>query len=208
MEIDHKDWVRKCLQSVWGKSSDTDNEIVAYLENMDNHILPDLSISSLSSSNMTSPTDEAAFFSSDMESVSSQGTVQEKHNCEYNEKGYRIEGINPMDTSDDSLCSPVSPSDNALSNPVAQKRSSDTSPSGVRAQDGQPHPPLPHKRRPVSGELAAAHSPDDSIHMPEPGGFSVKELGECCRIKGRKGLYREYAQIKGEPPIGTFDISK
>jgi tyrosine-protein phosphatase non-receptor type 9 len=62
--------------------------------------------------------------------------------------------------------------------------------------------PPPAKRR------LSSNAGEASIHGPEPGGLTIKELVEYCRIKGQRGLIKEYRIIKDEPPNGTFDISK
>ncbi|ELU07177.1 hypothetical protein CAPTEDRAFT_228741 [Capitella teleta] len=49
---------------------------------------------------------------------------------------------------------------------------------------------------------------EPSLHGPESGGFTIRELVDYCRIKGRRGLRRQYEVIKMEPPQGTFDVSK
>ena len=61
------------------------------------------------------------------------------------------------------------------------------------------------KKRPHSGDSGEL---DESIHGPEAGGMTIKELMEYVRIKGRRGLIREYGNIKKEPPAGTFMTSK
>ena len=35
-------------------------------------------------------------------------------------------------------------------------------------------------------------------------GLSLSEFIEHVRLKGRRGLYEEYAEIKSRPPTGTF----
>ena len=35
-------------------------------------------------------------------------------------------------------------------------------------------------------------------------GMSLSEFIEHVRLKGRRGLYDEYAEIKSRPPTGTF----
>lgn len=69
---------------------------------------------------------------------------------------------------------------------------------------------MPNKKRPSSEELDGSYGgiASESIHMPEPIGLTIKELVEYCRIKGRRGLYKEYAQLKSESPDGTFEVSK
>ena len=88
------------------------------------------------------------------------------------------------------------------------KRGSDTSPSEIAAGDQQ-LPALPRKKKltasPVIGQESSS---DESIHMPETTGYSIKEFMDYTRIKGRQGLIRQYEQIKGTPPKGSFDASR
>jgi hypothetical protein len=53
-----------------------------------------------------------------------------------------------------------------------------------------------------------SYSEEPSLHGPEAGGFTPKELMDYCRIKGRHGLRKQYEALKMEPPQGTFEISK
>ena len=62
----------------------------------------------------------------------------------------------------------------------------------------------PAKKRPVSGSSPSL----ESIHGPEDGGMTVLELAQHIKGLGRKGLYEEYAEIRREPPAGTFIVSK
>ncbi|KAI1883719.1 hypothetical protein AGOR_G00234440 [Albula goreensis] len=77
-------------------------------------------------------------------------------------------------------------------------------------------PPLPQKSaRPGGGSgpgSALSSSPGEglepSVHMPEPGGMTVKELVSHVKRRRKKGIYQEYEEIRKEPPSGTFHYSK
>ncbi|KAM7009720.1 LOW QUALITY PROTEIN: tyrosine-protein phosphatase non-receptor type 9 [Tautogolabrus adspersus] len=84
-------------------------------------------------------------------------------------------------------------------------------------------PPLPQKSLPrpphqpcsQSPPLSSSWGPDEedhcievSVHMPEQGGMTVRELVEHVKRKKKKGIYQEYEEIRKEPPAGTFDYSK
>lgn len=84
-------------------------------------------------------------------------------------------------------------------------------------------PPLPQKSLPrpphqpysQSSPLSSSWGPDDeerymevSVHMPEQGGMTVRELVDYVKRKKKKGIYQEYEDIRKEPPAGTFDYSK
>ncbi|XP_061627256.1 tyrosine-protein phosphatase non-receptor type 9 isoform X2 [Phyllopteryx taeniolatus] len=84
-------------------------------------------------------------------------------------------------------------------------------------------PPLPQKALPrpfhqptsQTSPLSSSWSPDDedwrmeeSVHMPEQGGMAMHELVDHVKRKKKKGIYREYEEIRKEPPAGTFDYSK
>ena len=200
VEVNHKDWIRKCLQVVWEKSSDMDNEIMAYMEDCDNISTPD------TGSGLTTPTmDDGSVLSSDLESESSHGTIQEKYSREYKEKELGLS----LETSDDAVMtsSPNSPSSLnhlvVVGSNIPLKRSSE--PSQMQAQGGDVNPPLPRKKRPNTATTAPT---EESIHMPESGGYTVEELLQYCKIKQKKGLCREYTLIRTEPPAGTFEQAK
>lgn len=84
-------------------------------------------------------------------------------------------------------------------------------------------PPLPQKSLPrpphqpysQSSPLSSSWGPDDekrytevSVHMPEQGGMTVRELVDYVKRTKKKGIYQEYEDIRKEPPAGTFDYSK
>ena len=169
---------------------------MAYLEGTDHfHLATDTSMSSISSCD----DGVGAAFSSDPESsLSSRGTINEKHNHEYREKEVVVSSPTDtanMDTSDDDA--PPSPAKNGS---LSRKRNLQG--SAVVAVISDAPPPLPRKKCNV---IIAGHEP---VHMPDQTGFTIDELVKYCRIKGRRGLYKEYAQIKLEAPTGTFDASK
>ena len=214
MQLQHKEWIRTCMQMCWGKSSEVASDISIYLEHLDNNIMTELSVSSISSlGSATSPTgDESMISTSDLESEGSRGTVHEKQQSEYQEKevGHLD---NTMDTSEDGSphipSSPTSPAPHIVSsNPpsaVASCKRDFERDDVQNVVDGSDVPALPRKKRPAP---TTDDDWDHSIHCPEPGGYNIKEFVEITRIKGRKGLYREYARVKSEPPVGTFETSK
>ena len=174
-------------------------------------MVPELSVSSLASSScLTTPTmEDSIVFSSDLESESSRVTIQEKHNSEYKEKELRLGSVD-LDNSDDANMtsppnSPTSPLPLVVvGTHIPQKRSSEPSPTQTQPDESS-IPPLPRKKRP---NITTTSPAEESIHVAEQGGYTIKELLEYCRIKQRKGLYREYAQIRAEPPSGIFEQAK
>ncbi|WAR00677.1 PTN9-like protein [Mya arenaria] len=72
---------------------------------------------------------------------------------------------------------------------------------GQNSSPGTP-PPEPCKKR------LMPDSSSESIHGPEDGGMTVEALAQHIRSLGKKGLHEEYAEIRREPPAGTFNISK
>lgn len=48
---------------------------------------------------------------------------------------------------------------------------------------------------------------DESLHSDD-NGMTLEEFIQYLKSKGRKGLQAEYAEIKCQPPSGTFDISR
>lgn len=176
MEVSHRDWIHKCLQTAWGKGAES--EIGAYLEGM--HSAP--STVSLASS-MTASTVSA-----------DSGTLSEEPESDAGHKPKSCRVERDMDTSDDFSCStPSSPTSPSVENhSLLGKRGAENEAIASR------------KKRSHSEEPTC----EPSIHVPESGGFTVKELVDYCRIKGRNGLKRQYEAIKAEPPAGTFECSK
>jgi tyrosine-protein phosphatase non-receptor type 9 len=204
LDLQHKEWLQKCLAALAGRNANIDNEIATYFDSMDNHnnILPELNMSgSMSSSIVSTPNgDDTSFlFSSDLESEGSKETIQEKHSDEDREKEVSVE-------KDATLRLSRTPLKDGRGQSPPCKRMSDTSPSQIMS-DGNPPPPLPRKKRPMSSEIQVPVE-EASIHKPETGGNTMKELVEIVKIKSRRGLIREYSYIKAEHPTGTFEISR
>lgn len=204
-EHNHREWLRTCLHTMAGKVPEVNcANISSFFDNIETHSLLDVSVSSMSSA-ATSPTrEDHSFLSSDMDSEAVPDSPQEKHNFESPEKdNTNIEKENGNRTSTNNSTILTTVENGPL---VPSKRSSDSD----MIQSDQPPPPLPRKRKPVSptsGEDKAEEK-DLSVHGPDVGGMIIHELVEYVRIKGRKGLYKEYAHIKAEPPSGTFNASK
>ncbi|XP_018413426.1 PREDICTED: tyrosine-protein phosphatase non-receptor type 9-like isoform X2 [Nanorana parkeri] len=47
-----------------------------------------------------------------------------------------------------------------------------------------------------------------SIHMPEEGGMTVLGLVQHVKRMKKRGIFQEYEEIRKEPPVSTFDVSK
>ncbi|MEE6460314.1 hypothetical protein FKM82_000918 [Ascaphus truei] len=47
-----------------------------------------------------------------------------------------------------------------------------------------------------------------SIHMPEEGGMTVLGLVQHVKRMKKRGIFQEYEEIRKEPPVGSFDVSK
>lgn len=62
--------------------------------------------------------------------------------------------------------------------------------------------------KPLSSSTVSLSIWEDSVHTENSGGMTLEKFIEYLRMKGRKGLYQEYAEIKNTPPEGSFDISK
>lgn len=195
LEINHRDWISHCLQTAWSSSPDVETEIAAYLEPMNNHPF------SMSSSTSTTASGDDACPCDWSDQLPTDRRFTWQDGC------FDFTG----DLSDDwsgSLNSPLSPF-STVKNSSVRKRSADLSSPTMVVTASNDHDPLvlPNKKRSSSAELDSNVEPE-SIHVPEPGGDTIKELVEYCRIKGRHGLYKEYALLKAEPPQGTFEVSK
>lgn len=195
LEINHRDWISHCLQTAWSSSPDIETEIAAYLEPMNNHLF------SMSSSTSTTASGDDPCPCDWSDQLPPDRRLNWQDGC------FDFTG----DLSDDwsgSLNSPLSPFSTAKNSSV-RKRSADlSSPTAVVTASNDLDPlTLPNKKRSSSADLDSSVEPE-SIHVPEPVGLTIKELVEYCRIKGRRGLYKEYAQLKAEPPQGTFEVSK
>ncbi|XP_018089549.1 protein tyrosine phosphatase non-receptor type 9-like S homeolog isoform X1 [Xenopus laevis] len=47
-----------------------------------------------------------------------------------------------------------------------------------------------------------------SLHMPEDGGMMVLGLVQHVKRMKKRGIFQEYEEIRKDPPVGSFDISK
>lgn len=166
-----------------------------------------LSLYSIQSDASTPSPDGSSF--SDHDSECSRGTVPEKHTHEYREKELQeLDNNDDMDISDNGQHHKTSNHVVAKSPPAldklitigcSNKRGSDTSPSSETFPGEPDVPSLPRKK---------IRDFEESLHMPEIGGYNMKDFMETTRRKRRIGLIREYERIKAEPPKGTFEASK
>lgn len=124
-------------------------------------------------------------------------------------------------------------SDTPPDTPLSQKSEADAAdgrpPSeGGEQEDGEEEegvPPLPQKSLPrpphqpysQSPQLSSSWGPEDdederymevSVHVPEQGGMTVRDLVEYVKRKKKRGIYQEYEDIRKEPPAGAFGYSK
>ena len=209
LEWCQKQWLSQCLHETLGKNNDT--AIRAYFENADKIIMDGVAnrVALTPASNGSVPSaGDMTPVTSDPDSEESKETIQEKYNDEEREKEVAVE----KDDSNKQLLNTVIPvtvssinnkDDLTKDHPTPPcKRGNDSSPTQGSDGEAKIMPSMPCKRRPTSYDNV------QSIHQGEPGGCTADELVECVQIKKQKGLYREYALIKQEPPAGTFDISR
>jgi len=192
-EIDHRAWITQCLQATWHRSSaaddDRDGRIASFVANIVPFTVssPDVGRPSISS---FSPGGGVWDTESLNAALSSDG-VQED---------FDWDSSFPSSFAGEPPVSPYSL--------LSRKRSIEQSPpTTAEVTDNLTSmPPLlltsppPAKRRQPTD--------DGSIHGSDSGGLSVQELVEYCRIKGQRGLIKEYKAIKEESPDGTFEVSK
>lgn len=119
------------------------------------------------------------------------------------------------------------PPDTPLSQKIQGDAADDRPPDECCSVDGEQEegvPPLPQKSLPrpphqpysQSPQLSSSWGPEDdderymevSVHVPEHGGMTVRELVAYVKRKKKKGIYQEYEDIRKEPPAGAFDYSK
>lgn len=193
-DIDHRAWITQCLLASWHRTSplndDRDERIASYVAD----IIPQ----------MTSPPSDAGRPS--LSSFSPGDGVWDTESLSAALGSDSV--INEFDW-DASITSsseaPVSPYSS-----LSRKRSIEQSPpvsANLSSNDSlTAKPPLlltsppPAKRRQPTD--------DGSIHGPDAGGLTVQELVEYCRIKGQRGLIKEYKAIKEEAPDGSFEASR
>ena len=196
-EVYHHAWLSLCLQIQHAHKTNSEKDISVFFDNIDNHNTPSLDLSSSMSSSITSaPTtpngDDSCFYSnSDMDSDVSRDTLTDKSQINGTEKELSVG--KEVIIKNDILSRARSQIGRGKSPPL--KRTIDSSPASSGDQS--------NKKRPTS--ISDYDMIDEEpIHNGEPGGMTIKELVEMVKTKGRRGLYQEYAYIKGEPPNGTF----
>ncbi|XP_069092760.1 tyrosine-protein phosphatase non-receptor type 9-like isoform X3 [Pleurodeles waltl] len=86
--------------------------------------------------------------------------------------------------------------------PPPQSETPPDTPLYKHATDNVKIPPLPQKSRPLPSTI------EMSIHVPEQGGMTIAELVQYIKRHKKKGICQEYEEIRKEPPVGSFDISK
>lgn len=198
-EVYHRAWLSVCLQI--HNPQNSNKEIGTFFENIDNHNAPslDLTSSSMSSSITSAPTtpngDDSCFYSnSDMDSDVSRDTLTDRSQS----NGGDVSVEKRVVIKNDILSHAKSHSGRGKSPPL--KRTID---SGVASSGDQSN-----KKRSMSTSSDNDMPLEEPVHNGNDSGMTIKELVEVVKTKGRRGLYQEYAYIKGEPPNGSFEISK
>ena len=182
MPLVHQDWLRHCLICKFG---DTESQrIQAFFENIEEIPDPDYS---RSNSVASTPMDEVNH-TSDFESEESKETVCEKQNVEDQEKEVSVE--KPTSQANNS---------NKTNTNFTEKQSIDS----AIASNGNSY-----NISSESLDMDVTNDIEDSVHLPETGGFTMKDVLDYVRQVGKDGLVQEYLEIKGEPPKGTFFVSK
>ncbi|XP_076334726.1 tyrosine-protein phosphatase non-receptor type 9-like [Tachypleus tridentatus] len=118
------------------------------------------------------------------ESSEQQHSVHEKHNSEDREKEVEVTKEKRRQISD-----------------LAARKSSVHSPDSATTDislDGEK----------VFVDVAIPFSLGESIHNDDVKGVSLDEFVQHVQLKGRKGLYEEYAELKTKAPEGTFDAAR
>ncbi|MEE6460312.1 hypothetical protein FKM82_000918 [Ascaphus truei] len=86
--------------------------------------------------------------------------------------------------------------------PPPQSETPPDTPLYKQPADNPSIPPLPQKSRPLPAGMEL------SIHMPEEGGMTVLGLVQHVKRMKKRGIFQEYEEIRKEPPVGSFDVSK
>ena len=195
-EVYHHAWLSLCLQIQQSQNSNTNKDVSVFFENIDSHCTPSLDLTSSMSSSVTSaPTtpngDDSCFYSnSDLDSDVSRDTLTDRSHSNGGEKEVSAE-------KQVIIRNAKSQSGRSKSPPLKRTIDSSLASSGDHS----------NKKRPMSTSDYDMLD-EESIHNGDLGGMTIKELVEVVRNKGRRGLYQEYAYIKGEPPNGSFENSK
>ncbi|XP_053405461.1 tyrosine-protein phosphatase non-receptor type 9-like [Mercenaria mercenaria] len=199
LSVNHRHWLQVCAQIHQSNSDVIDSYFVSRKQ----------SVSHSSSEN----SDFVHLNDGGLESEDSKETVSEKQSNEEGEKDDLIDingiekEVNVEKEGGRGKSKRRHESDNAHnSSRVSSKGSRDFSES--RQMDTNMEdipPPNPCKKRPTSH---GSNIWEDSVHMAEEGGMTVADLVRHVKEKGKKGLHDEYAEIRREPPAGTFHLSK
>ncbi|TRY78674.1 hypothetical protein TCAL_11593 [Tigriopus californicus] len=70
------------------------------------------------------------------------------------------------------------------------------------------HHSITHSDMTVSNCSSGGLSEDEENDRMAAAGMTLSEFIEHVRIKGRRGLYDEYGEIKNRPPMGTFNHAR
>ena len=212
LDHDHREWLARCLKISWSRSSlaatvvvgttaDLDERIETYLGPAQPHNHRNQRFDSLSSSMSTAVSidDGATFGDWDGDGLPATKLRRHAHHDTFDTDSFNLDDLSTSLEWNDPFLSSWSPTTKQA------KRSIDLTPPTPYVVDS----PIPESATiELPGKRRQPSCGDDSIHEPEPGGFTIRELVDYCRIKGQKGLMKDYALIKVEPPMGTFEVSR
>jgi tyrosine-protein phosphatase non-receptor type 9 len=201
-DVNHCGWVSRCLQVAWHKSALDDDDIATYVASLASRPSPADSLGSARPSiSSASPCEgiwDTEALNAALSMDGSAGSVDFDWDAPLTASSVDTHSLPSWLTSRKRSVelSPVSTQPLSKTATVTEKSSVPTAEPLLLLS------PPPAKRR------LSSNAGEASIHGPEPGGLTIKELVEYCRIKGQRGLIKDYRIIKDEPPNGTFDISK
>jgi tyrosine-protein phosphatase non-receptor type 9 len=77
------------------------------------------------------------------------------------------------------------------------------------SDDGRPKRDEHEDDERVSSEGSGLSDDEAELNIPsDESGLTLSEFIEHVRVKGRRGLYEEYGEIKNRPPTGTFNHAR
>ncbi|XP_060063744.1 tyrosine-protein phosphatase non-receptor type 9-like [Ylistrum balloti] len=204
----HGSWLQVCAKVCANQTADIDSYFMTSKKTVEQNSRESVSRRSLSSDMSDN------LLISDIDSEESKETINEKHNCEDKEKEIQMNGDEKAEkevtVEKEDSCVNNSGKRRRESDPIMEsgsvKKTVDSAMDCINSEAIDQNLEIPKKKRPLSG--SSNNMFEDSVHRPETGGLTLDELAEHCRNLKRKGMYQEYALIKLEPPMGTFNVSK
>lgn len=190
LAINHKSWLLHCLKSMANRyNSSSELPVVPPAAALTANPAEPMENDMVAGEVTEEEEEEEASSAAQPAPVQTQNSVQEKHNCEDREKEVEV------------IKEPASATAaKREGEPTEQARVATASPELVTEEEEE------EEKCPSSSSVSSSSQWDEGTANGDrkDGAVTLEEFISQLQVKGRRGLYQEYSELKAKSPEGTF----